>query len=336
MGTTPFLFHLTDLLPYSLGLPLFAASVAGCLLAAILRNRVALVLLSWIVVYFVAVGGHHLKPVRYVLPLLPPLVVMAAWACTHSLRRVGFRPVAYGLPALVISGTVAIGLSTWNIYDRTDARIEAARWIEANVPGGEKVLTEVGGFPTDWMVSPPRRKRPARAAYFIRTQDCDTRLGQIHYVRRLFEDVGWIALVEENRERQFLAAAGSYSVGYGLYARIGSGELGFSPVSHFRTHPGIGPVELPRRYDEPTMTAFDHPTVRIYRRNDKTAVEPPWPNGKDPGTAATNACSSRARRPSGQDARRRQGPAWTPSPGAIPTFWWASSCSGRHTEASPP
>lgn len=273
MGTTPFLFHLTDLLPYSLGLPLFAASVAGCLLAVILRNRAALVLLSWIVVYFVAVGGHHLKPVRYVLPLLPPLVVLAAWACTHCFRRVGFRPVAYGLPALVISGTVVIGLSTWNIYDRTDARIEAARWIEAHVPAGERVLTEVGGFPTDWMVSPPRSKRPVRAAYFIRTQDCDTQFGQIQYVTRLFEGVGWIALVEENRERQFLAAAGSYPVGYGLYARLKSGELGFSPVSRFRTQPGIGPVQLPRRYDEPTMTAFDHPTVMVYRRDDKGALE---------------------------------------------------------------
>ncbi len=273
MGTTPFLFHLTDLLPYSLGLPLFAASVAGCLLAVILRNRAALVLLSWIAVYFVAVGGHHLKPVRYVLPLLPPLVVLAAWACTLCLRRAGFRPLAFGLPAIVISAAMVIGLTTWNIYDRTDARIEAARWIEAHVPGGESVLTEVGGFPTDWMVSPPRSKRPVRAAYFIRTQDCDTQLGQIQYVRRQFEDIGWIALVEENRERQFLAAAGSYPVGYGLYARIRSGELGFSPVSHFRIQPGIGPVQLPRRYDEPTMTAFDHPTVTIYRRHDQAAVE---------------------------------------------------------------
>ncbi len=273
MGTTPFLFHLTDLLPYSLGLPLFAASVAGCLLAVLLRDRAALVLLSWIVVYFVAVGGHHLKPVRYVLPLLPPLVVLAAWACTLCLRRVPFRPVAYGLPALVISATVAIGLTTWNIYDRTDARIEAARWIEANVPAGESVLTEVGGFPTDWMVSPPRRKRPVRAAYFIRTQDCDTQLGQIQYARRLLEDVGWIALVEENRQRQFLAAAGSYPVGYGLYARLKSRDLGFSPASRFRTSPGVGPVRLPRQYDEPTMTAFDHPTVTIYRRNDREAVE---------------------------------------------------------------
>ena len=117
LGTEPFLFHLTDLLPYSLGLPLFAASIAGCVLAVVLRNRAALVLLSWIVVYFVAVGGHHLKPVRY--------------------------------------------------------------------------------------------------------------------------------------------------------ARIRSGDLGFSPASRFRIQPGIGPVQLPRRYDEPTMTAFDHPTVTIYRRNDE-------------------------------------------------------------------
>ena len=273
IGTTPFLFHLTDLLPYSLGLPLFAAAVAGCLLAVVLRNRTALVLLSWILVYFAAVGGHHLKPVRYVLPLLPPLVVLAGWACAICVRRVRFRPIAFGVPAIVISASVAIGLTTWNIYDRTDARIEAAKWIEARVPGGERVLTEAGGFPTHWMVSPPRRKRAIRASYFIQTRDCGTKLARIHHVRRLLDDVGWIVLVEENRERQFLAAAGSYPVGYGLYARLKSGGLGFSPAARFRTNPGAGPVEFRRPYDEPTMTAFDHPTVVIYRRDYEAAVE---------------------------------------------------------------
>ena len=273
IGTKPFLFHLTDLLPYSLGLPLFAAAVAGCLLAVILRNRTALVLLSWVIVYFAAVGGHHLKPVRYVLPLLPPLVVLAAWGCALCVRRVRFRPVAYGVPAIVICASVSIGLTTWNIYERTDARIEAARWIETHVPGEERVLTEVGGFPTDWMVSPPRRKRAVRASYFIHIRNCGTALAQIQHVRRLLEEARWIALVEENRERQFLAAAGSYPVGYGLYARLKSGGLGFSPVARFKTNPGAGPVKFLRPYDEPTMTAFDHPAVMIYRRDDEAAVE---------------------------------------------------------------
>ena len=273
IGTAPFLFHLTDLLPYSLGMPLFAAGVAGCLLAVVLRNRTALVLLSWILVYFAAVGGHHLKPVRYVLPLLPPLVVLAAWGCSYCARRVRFRPLAYGVPAMVISASVAIGLTTWNIYDRTDARIEAAKWIEARVPGEERILTEIGGFPTDWMVSPPRRKRAVGASYFIQTQNCGTELAQIRHVRRLLEDVGWIALVEENRERQFLAAAGFYPAGYGLYARLKTGILGFSPEARFKTNPGCGPVEFSRPYDEPTMTAFDHPAVMIYRRDDEAAVK---------------------------------------------------------------
>ena len=273
IGTTPFLFHLTDLLPYSLGLPLFAAAVAGCFLAVVLRNRTALVLLSWILVYFAAVGGHHLKPVRYVLPLLPPLVVLGAWTCALCVRRMPFRPLAYGVPAIVISASVAVGLTSWNIYDRTDARIEAAKWIESRVPVGERVLTEVGGFPTHWMISPPRRKRPVRASYFIHTRNCGTELAQIQHVRRLLDDVGWIALVEENRERQFLAAAGSHPVGYGLYARLKSGGLGFSPAARFKTIPGAGPVEFRRPYDEPTMTAFDHPTVMIYRRDDEAAVE---------------------------------------------------------------
>ena len=123
------------------------------------------------------------------------------------------------------------------------------------------------------MVSPPRRKRAVQASYFIRTKNCGTELAQIRHIRRLLEDVRWIALVEENRERQFLAAARSYPVGYGLYARLKSGGLGFSPAARFKTIPGVGPVEFRRPYDEPTMTAFDHPTVMIHRLDDEAAVE---------------------------------------------------------------
>jgi hypothetical protein len=50
-ATTPYLFHITDTLPYALGTPL--------------------VMVTWIAVYFAVVGGHHLKPVRYIVPLLP-------------------------------------------------------------------------------------------------------------------------------------------------------------------------------------------------------------------------------------------------------------------------
>ena len=57
--------------------------------------------------------------------------------------------------------------------------------------------------------------------------------------------------------------------------------------------PPAGPVGFPRAYDEPTMTAFDRPTVTIWRRGDEAAVEvalAEWESrrnsGDDPGNAA--------------------------------------------------
>ena len=173
-------------------------------------------------------------------------------------------------------------------------------------------MTEVGGFPTQWMVSPPRRKRTVKASYFIHTKNCGTELAQIQHVRRLLDDVGWIALVEENRERQFLAAAGSYPVGYGLYARLKSGSLGFSPAARFKTNPGAGPVEFSRPYDEPTMTAFDHPTVMIYRRDRQGSRQSrPGPMGGQPAQRGRTP----ARRGGGGDPiGEHRGGEGTPSP----------------------
>lgn len=271
-NTTPFLFHITDLLPYTMGEILFPIALIGCLIALRQPHRTVLVLLSWIVVYFLAVGGHHLKPVRYVLPLIPFLTIFAARLCTECWRHISFRPIKYGVPVLVLVPSLALGLTTWNVFARTDSRIEAMRWINANISKEDIMLTEVGGFPSARLFPEHRNKKVVNTNYFLHTKNCGTNLAKIHYVKKRLEGASWIALIEENRERQFLAAAEAYPVGAGFYTKLKNRTLGYVPVAQFKVNPGVGPIEFPRPYNEPTMTAFDHPTTTIYRLENSSIV----------------------------------------------------------------
>lgn len=272
-GTTAFLFHLTDTIPYALGLPLFAASLGGCVMAIARRDRPALVVLSWIVIYFLAVGGHHLKPVRYIIPLLPPLIVLAAQACVYCLQHPTRRPLGIAITTIVAVPSMVLGLMTWNPFGVTDSRIQARRWIATNVPADAAILTEGGGFPSDGLFAEHIHRRQLRASELIRTAPCVSEAARIRDVQRLAGGVEWFGLIEENRQRHFLAVPAAYPVGYGFYERLRTGELGFELAARFMVPAGIGPIQWQRSYDEPTMTAFDHPTVSVYRKAE----------GRDPG-----------------------------------------------------
>lgn len=111
--------------------PFLLLALAGLVAAAVRRKRAELVLGSFVVAYFLdllTLDAHH---DRYVLPLVPPLAVLAG----------RFRALA---PVAVVLLVVPL---TWSVRDaaehtRTDTRVVAARWIAEHVPAGEPVTVD--------------------------------------------------------------------------------------------------------------------------------------------------------------------------------------------------
>ena len=60
-STTPFLFYLTHLLRDALGYPLECAALVGIAITIYKRATTGLILLSWLLPYFLLVGGLHTK-----------------------------------------------------------------------------------------------------------------------------------------------------------------------------------------------------------------------------------------------------------------------------------
>ena len=269
LNTTPFLFYITDLFRYALGLPLEIAALTGIFLALLKRNKPALLLLGWLVPYFLLVGGLHTKPVRYATPLLPILVIFAAWACVHigqALKSQSFYVTA--LPALFIAlPTLAHGLAFAQIYGREDSRIVASRWIQSHIPHKNHVLAEHGGFPTAWMVPEDQYHRQVTdSTYFIHARDWILPGSQVAFFQNRISDAEWIILIAENRQKQFMSVPNHYPVGSDIYTRLHRGNLGFEQVAQFKNVPQLGSWNFGQNDAEITLSAFDHPTVNIYRR----------------------------------------------------------------------
>ncbi len=269
--TIPYLFYLTHLFRYAMGIPLEVAALSGVLMVFWRREKTGWVMLGWLIPYFLLVGGLHAKPLRYTTPMLPLMAVLGALACLEGacwLRRRWDRMPVYALPVVLVGlPTLGYGVSFSRIYGEEDSRIAAARWIRDHIPTGSAVLSERGGFPTVWMAPEDRyRRRIDDANFYIRTEGCLPYRVQIQFMEEKLTGVDWIVLVEENRMQQYLQVPDRYPIAYGLYSRLASGDLGFEQVAGFKVSPGIPGWSISEDDAEPTITAFDHPRVSIYRR----------------------------------------------------------------------
>ena len=275
-STTPYLFYFTHLLKSALGTPLEIFACLGAILALWHRSRTAWLILAWVLPYFLMVGGLHTKPIRYAAPLLPALAILGAWSCVWMVERLRRRPPPIpALPVLVVLlPTGFLGVSTARIYALEDSRIVAARWVRDRIPEGTRVLAEHGGFPTAWMVPEGRYEfEESDTSYYIAAKDWILYRFRIEFMNKKLKSTDWIVLIEENRMRQFLAVPDRYPIAHTLYRRLNTGDLGFERVAEFKTHPGLWKWQLDETGAEPTITAFDHPRVVVFRRGAGTSPE---------------------------------------------------------------
>ncbi|MQC82612.1 MAG: phospholipid carrier-dependent glycosyltransferase, partial [Chloroflexi bacterium] len=274
-STTPYLFYFTHLFRYALGLPLELAGLAGLGLALRRRNPQALILLCWFAAYLALVGGLHTRPIRYATPVLPVLILLGAWACVEIGRRFSTHRILAALPALLVTfPTLALGLSTVRVYHIEDARIQAARWIQQNIPQGENIYVERGGFPTAWMApSDQYRQIVDGASFFINVGGGMLYSAEAEVIVKKLKAAQWIVLIEENRMQQYRAVPDRYPVAFSFYSRLNAGTLGYEQMAEFKVSPGLGPWTWDPSDADPTVTAYDHPHVRIFKRRPDLEID---------------------------------------------------------------
>jgi 4-amino-4-deoxy-L-arabinose transferase-like glycosyltransferase len=142
------IYHPTVSLPAGLGLGACALGLAGIGVALWRRSPTDLALLALLAAYLLLVGFSQEVFLRYALPLLPPLCLLAG----GTLRLAGGRRLPAAALAVLAAGLLAPSALTSIQGDRlltvTDTRELAARWLLANAPpGSELVVANYWGEP---------------------------------------------------------------------------------------------------------------------------------------------------------------------------------------------
>ncbi len=155
IGTTPYIYLLSQTVVWSMGIPLGIAGVAGTVVACWTLIRMArrkqweraaagAVILSWGLIYLAIVGSFHAKFLRYMLPLIPLMCLWAAAALCGLVRAKGrvFRYIGLGVTALVLLSTALYAAAYMNVYRSTHPWIQATEWICSTVPQQSQLMIE--------------------------------------------------------------------------------------------------------------------------------------------------------------------------------------------------
>jgi YYY domain-containing protein len=212
---------------------------------------------AWAVLLF---GYHSLQfaaTLRYFLPILPVLAVVAA----RPLSKSGGWRLALLVVLLVANGAWALAFSS--IYRQPHTRVEASRWIYAHVPEGAAIASEHwdDGLPLHL----PEHS-PERYSRF----DLELYAEESAYKRsRLLDQLDRADYLVLSSNRLYGAiprAPWRYPLARRYYELLFSGELGFALERVFSAYPRLGPLEIRDDGAEEAFTVYDHPKVLIFRK----------------------------------------------------------------------
>jgi len=257
----PFIFQFSKVFPFAVGLVTTALGSLGGLLVFKERKSRTLILFLSFVIALAANGFMFAKWTRFMAPVFPLFAIFTAYALYKIQNKL--------VVILVLFIAALQGLLFFQIYTHPDTRIMASSWINKNIPDSSYILSETANvvdIPTSTAGRPTRNYKVISFDFYHLDQEEELpemlidHLEKADYIfvpsRRLF------ANLPQNKNR--------YPILEKYYNALFSGDLGYELV--YTQRPSycryLGKIcnwiELQA---EETFSVFDHPTVRVYRKN---------------------------------------------------------------------
>ncbi len=261
-GTPAYLFQMKNLL-WQMGPAAFVSLIGAILLLKRLWREKELkivLILTFPLLYFAYVGSWYTKFIRYMVPIVPFLVIFAGVALSEGVKR--FKTWGMAATGLVILLTAAWAIAFFSIYTRPQTKILATEWIYQNIPSGNLILQEQwdDGLPVPLDGFDPKLYR----IYQLAIYDPDGPLKADYYANWLSQ--GNFLVISSRRLYGTLThLQDQYPLTSFYYYLLFSGKLGYKKVAEFSSYPNLGPWTINDDSSEETFQVFDHPKVMIFK-----------------------------------------------------------------------
>ncbi len=276
-GTWPFLYSVWQLTLWGVGLPVGIAVWTGFLAALIRWFRrggwVDAFLLAWAAPYLVFAGLLHARYLRYMLPMVPILCILAV-RLLMGIQRQRLRLLAQ---ATLILASLAYCLLFATIYAVPHSWVQASEWIYRHVPAWSTLAVERWdrALPLPRQIDDQARRK---AEYGVRTL---TLYAEPDDAEK-WEDLAWdlsasdyVILASRRLYGSIPRLPDRYPVTSRYYEQLFAGNLGFELVGEFtrgpawlnpRLPPLPGAVPEILRPDE-SFFVYDHPRALVFQNS---------------------------------------------------------------------
>lgn len=274
IGLTPGLYELRNLFLYTIGPGFLIAGLIGVVysLRRVWQRRdpALLIALSWIVAYVPTLLITEARFLRYALPLIPILAVLAGGVLTARVaveRRVFMRVAASA--AIVVTAVWAVAFAS--IYGHENSRVTASKWMVANVPAGSAVTSETW----DDMLPLPYAGAPYMGYEHVEFKVYDDAPPEekVASIAETLMAADYVVLSSDRVIGSVDNLPWRYAVQNEYYRRLLAGQLGFQLVYDGSVRPELFGYRFDDTGADESFTVYDHPRVRIFKKVENLSAE---------------------------------------------------------------
>jgi len=197
------------------------------------------VLLAWVVPMFAFVGGLHAKFPRYVLPILPVLLIYAAQAVMAATE---IRPAVFTtVSVLLVGASLARAAALAGMYGVPHPWVAASEWLSARAVPGARIAVEAWDHPL-----------PVDGAGFellelpVFEEESEEKW---RAMERVLDEADYLVVASRRGYATLARERSRYLRTARYYEDLFRGELGFAPAACFGRYPRLGPLGFG---DDPT------------------------------------------------------------------------------------
>ncbi len=272
--TWPYFFSFINL-HWQMGLLLPGLGLIGSIvwLIYILQRkepRDGFVILFFGIIYFLYVGSWYTKFVRYMLPVIPILLLSALWLINRLLVNKKLQ-MPTKLLIFIIIVTNIIWVSAYSaIYRYPHPWITASKWIYQNIPAQSVLVSE------EWDDRLPTylpNTSPEQYHYLeLKNFDEDSE-DKIIYLADSISKADYIVLTSERVSGAITKNPQRYPLTNRYYQQLLQGQLGYKLVKTFSNYPRIGKLIINDEGSEETFRIYDHALVRIFKNSENLSKQ---------------------------------------------------------------
>ncbi|RIL12181.1 MAG: hypothetical protein DCC75_00930 [Proteobacteria bacterium] len=268
---------------YALGLLALAALVFCCYELVRKGRWEHIAPAAWAVFVLVYVSLSTVKPVRYLLPAYPFLILLAGYALAQFIRHCG-ETAKFTAGVIICLHIFWIG-AFFNIYRKPFTRAQVSEWVRDNIAEGSKISVEHWDETTPARIEslPPAKLQKFTLPVFNPESEAK-REALLHALERsqyvIINSLRGVGAITRWREKYPFTSA--------FYEKLLTSQLGFEIKRSFASYPALIGREFCSDYADESFSVYDHPHAIILKKtkelsmNELEAALPPDSQPQEP------------------------------------------------------